>query len=60
MKKKFISNISKDKLLPLPLYFIEAEGIPSKPTSILKLALASKIKSKGYPLTPFYKPISKF
>ena len=59
MKKKFTSNLTEKKMLPLPLYFLEQQQ-PQKGSYILKFEQAKQLNSTGFELHHFYKAISKF
>lgn len=59
MKKKIINEFSKKELLPLSLFFLEAEGEKKNKEKVIKLSKSARIKSNGYVVGAFYKPISK-
>ncbi|MBO9729715.1 MAG: hypothetical protein J7623_13845 [Chitinophaga sp.] len=59
MKKKFTSKLKEKEILPLPLYYLDAED-ERPPRYLTKIGKAGKINAPAYELPGFYKFISKF
>ena len=58
MKNRFVKKLEKMKGLPLSIYFLDEE-LSLANQGLVKLEEVDRIKTKGYRITRYYKPISK-